>query len=157
AEEIRAAIQSDPGLSDLARQLLIEQTREGLRIQLVDADGQPVFATGQAAPNQRGRALLLRVATVLARLPYGLDIAGHTDAAPFRGGGDRSNWELSAERAGAARRVLIEAGIAEERLRAVAGRADRDLLSPDRPLDAANRRVSILVLMPGAPQEGPAP
>nr|WP_305123481.1 OmpA family protein [Roseomonas sp. GC11] len=116
---------------------------------MVDAEGQPVFATGQAAPNQRGRALLLRVAAVLAKLPNGLDLAGHTDAAPFRGGGDRSNWELSSERASAARRVLLEAGIAEDRLRAVAGRADRELLTPERPLDAANRRVSILVLIPG--------
>jgi chemotaxis protein MotB len=157
AQEIRAAVQSDPQLADLARQVLIEQTREGLRIQLVDADGQPVFSAGQAAPNGRGRALLLQVARVVARLPNGLDISGHTDASPFRGSGDRSNWELSSERASAARRVLIEAGIAEERLRAVAGRADRDPLLKDRPTDPTNRRVSILVLMPAGAPRGSTP
>ncbi|WP_160000012.1 flagellar motor protein MotB [Roseomonas sp. 18066] len=157
AQEIRAAIQADPQVADLARQLLIEQTREGLRIQLVDADGQPVFSAGQAAPNARGRALLLQVARVVARLPNGIDISGHTDATPFRGGGDRSNWELSSERASAARRLLIDAGIGEERLRAVAGRADRDLLLKDRPTDPTNRRVSVLVLMPATAPRGFAP
>ncbi|ONG55274.1 hypothetical protein BKE38_09320 [Pseudoroseomonas deserti] len=157
AQDIRAAIQSDPQIADLARQLLVEQTREGLRIQLVDADGQPVFSASQAAPNARGRALLQQVARVVARLPNAVDISGHTDATPFRGGGDRSNWELSSERASAARRILVEAGIAEDRLRAVAGRADRDLLLKDRPTDPTNRRVSILVLMPANAPRGFAP
>jgi chemotaxis protein MotB len=155
AAEVREALRDDGTLSELARQVLVEEVPEGLRVQLVDADGQPVFATGQAAPNDRGRALLLRVATVLARLPNPIEITGHTDAAPFRGGAGRTNWDLSAERANATRRLLLEGGIEEARIRSVSGRADRDPLLPGQPLGAANRRVAVLMLMP--PAERPAP
>jgi chemotaxis protein MotB len=148
AEEIRSSVASDPQLVDLARQLILDQVPEGLRIQIVDADRQPVFAAGQAAPNSRGRALLLRVAGVVTRLPNAVEIAGHTDGTPFKGGTDRSNWDLSSDRAGATRRLLVESGVSEDRVRAVAGRADRELLVPERPTDAANRRTSILVVMP---------
>jgi chemotaxis protein MotB len=155
AEQIRASIAADPALADLARQLLIEQTPEGLRIQLVDAEGRPMFALGGAAPNDLARALLARVAQAAARLNKEVDIVGHTDATPFRGGGDRSNWELSAERANATRRVLIEAGLPPERIRSVTGRADREPLLPDQPTAAANRRVSITILR--EVREGVAP
>jgi chemotaxis protein MotB len=148
AEEIRQAVRGDPALASLGRQLLIEEVPEGLRIQLVDAEGQPVFQTGQAAPNDRGRALLGRVATVLSRLAHPIEVTGHTDAAPFRGGIGRSNWDLSAERANATRRLLIDGGVGDGRMRSVAGRADRDLLVPNNPLDAANRRVAVLMLLP---------
>ncbi|MBP0447858.1 OmpA family protein [Roseomonas sp. SSH11] len=148
AEEIRTSVGSDPQLADLARQLILDQVPEGLRIQIVDADRQPVFAAGQAAPNSRGRALLLRVAGVIARLPNAVEIAGHTDGTPFKGGSDRSNWDLSSDRASATRRLLVDAGVSEDRVRAVAGRADRELLVPQHPTDAANRRTSILVVMP---------
>ncbi|HZF74780.1 MAG TPA: flagellar motor protein MotB [Acetobacteraceae bacterium] len=157
-EEIRQAVNNDPGLSDLGKQLLVEEVPEGLRIQIVDAEGQPVFPTGLAAPNERGRALLLRAAQVIARLPHQVEVTGHTDAAPFRGGAGRSNWELSAERANAARRLLLEAGIAERRVRSVTGRAEREPLNPANPLEAGNRRVAVLVLLPNisAPNGGAA-
>jgi chemotaxis protein MotB len=151
AEEIRQAIRNDPALAQLGRQLLVEEVPEGLRIQVVDSEGQPIFATGQGAPNERGRALLARAATVVARLPHPVEITGHTDATPFRGG-DRTNWELSAERANAVRRLLIEQGVAEPRIRGVQGRAEREPLVPGQPLDAVNRRVAVLVLFP---QPGP--
>jgi chemotaxis protein MotB len=145
AAEIRAAVQDDPALADLARQLVVEQVPEGLRIQILDADRQAMFPVGSASPNERARALLAKVAAVAARLPNGLVIAGHTDATPFRGG-ERSNWELSAERANAVRRLLLDAGIAETRLQSVAGHADRMPLLPNEPLAAGNRRVAITLL-----------
>ena len=156
AAEIRAAVQDDPALADLARQLVVEQVQEGLRIQILDADRQAMFPVGGAAPNDRARALLAKVAAVAARLPNGLAIAGHTDATPFRGG-DRSNWELSAERANAVRRLLLDAGIAEARLQSVAGHADRMPLLPQEPLAAGNRRVAITLLraVPVAPAGAP--
>jgi chemotaxis protein MotB len=155
AAEIRQSIAQDPALADLGRQLMIEQVPEGLRIQVIDAEGQPVFATGQAAPNARGRAVLLRAAAVIARLPNAVEITGHTDAVPFSTATDRTNWELSSERAAAVRRLLVENGVTEPRIRGVAGRADRELLLPAKPLDAANRRVSVLVLLSQpAPQPG---
>ena len=146
AEQIREAIRSDPALAELNRQLLIEQTPEGMRIQLVDAERQPMFALGGAAPNDRARALLLRVAQVIQRLPNAISIAGHTDSTPFRGGGERSNWDLSTERANVTRRLLIDAGVADGRIRSLSGNAERDLLIPDQPTAAANRRVSITLL-----------
>jgi chemotaxis protein MotB len=146
AEEIREMVREDPALSDLARQLVVEQVPEGLRIQILDAERQPMFPVGGAAPNERARALLAKVAQAATRLPNGLAIAGHTDATPFRGGGERSNWELSAERANAVRRLLLDGGIAESRLRSVTGHAERQPLLPDQPQAAANRRVAITLL-----------
>lgn len=146
AEQIREAVRADPTLAELTRQLLIEQTPEGMRIQLVDAERQPMFALGGAAPNDRARALLQRVAQVIQRLPNAISIAGHTDSTPFRGGGERSNWDLSTERANVTRRLLIDAGVADGRIRNLAGHAERDLLLPDQPTAAANRRVSITLI-----------
>jgi chemotaxis protein MotB len=152
AEEIRRVIAQDPALADLGRQLLVEQTSEGLRIQLLDADRQPMFALGGAAPNDRARALIARVAQVAARLPNPIAITGHTDATPFRGGGDRSNWDLSADRANATRRLLTEAGLPDARIRSVTGQAEREPLLPEQPMAAANRRVAITLI-----REAPEP
>jgi chemotaxis protein MotB len=148
AEQMRQAVRDDPDLAGLARQLVIDQTPEGLRIQILDADRQPMFASGSSALNERARALILKIAPVLMRLPNGLSIAGHTDAAPYRGT-DKTNWDLSSERANATRRLLTEAGLPEGRLRSVTGNADRSLLLPADPLAAANRRIAIVVLRMG--------
>jgi len=145
AEAIRKAVAADPSLTDLARQLAIDITPEGLRIQLLDQDHKPMFASGSAEPDERARLLLAKIAPVLARLPQPIAIAGHTDAAPYRGTG-RSNWELSTDRAVATRRLLAEDGLPEARFREVTGRADRELLLPADPLAAANRRIAIVVM-----------
>jgi chemotaxis protein MotB len=145
AEDIRAAVRDDPALAELARQLVVEQVPEGLRIQILDADRRPMFPVGGTAPNERARALLQKVIGIAARLPNALAIAGHTDATPFRGQ-ERSNWELSADRANAVRRIMVEGGIAEGRLSSVTGHADRSLLLPDEPTNPANRRVAITLL-----------
>ena len=149
AKQIRDEVARDPSLADLARQLSVDITSEGLRIQILDEDKQAMFPTGSAALTDRARSLLLKVAPVLMKLPERLSITGHTDAAPFRGG-DRSNWELSAERANATRRLLAEAGLPEARVQTVSGRADRDPLLPAEPLSAANRRIAIVVLRDAA-------
>jgi chemotaxis protein MotB len=157
AAELRSAVREDPALGELARQLVVEQVPEGLRIQILDAERQAMFPVGSAAPNERARALLAKVAAVTAKLPNGLAIAGHTDATPFRGG-ERSNWELSAERANAVRRLLLDAGIAESRLQSVTGHAERLPLMPDQPMAAANRRVAITLLRSQpAPEASRAP
>lgn len=156
AQQMRDAVRADPALDAVARQLAIDMTPEGLRIQILDEDKQPMFATGSAALNERARALLTKVAPVLLRLPQAISISGYTDAAPFRGG-ERSNWDLSSERANATRRLLAEAGLPEARMRGVAGHADRDPLLPADPFAAANRRVAITVLreVRGAPAGDP--
>ncbi len=145
AETIRESLRADPRIADMADQLAIDTTPEGLRVQLIDAERQPMFALGSSAPNERAKLLMAKIGPALAKLPNPVSIAGHTDAAPFRGS-DRSNWELSAERANATRRVLVDAGLPESRIRSVTGNADRDLLVPQDPLAAANRRIAIVVL-----------
>lgn len=154
AEQIRQAVKADPALAAVAQQLAIDITPEGLRIQILDEDRQPMFATGSAIANERAKLLLRKVAPVLLSLSQDISIAGHTDAAPYKGG-DRTNWELSAERANATRRLLLEAGLPASRIRSVTGNADRDPLLPDDPLAAANRRVAIVALR-SAPQAAAA-
>ena len=150
AKQIRDEITKDPALADLARQISVDIMPEGLRIQILDEDKQAMFATGSAVLNERARALLQKVAPVLMKLPERLSITGHTDATPFRGG-DRSNWELSAERANATRRLLVDAGVPESRVQTVSGRADKDPLLPSDPLAAVNRRIAIMVLRANNP------
>jgi chemotaxis protein MotB len=145
AAQIREAVRNDPALSELARQLSIDHTPEGLRIQILDEERTPMFATGSSAPNDRAKLVLHKIAPILARLPEDIAVSGHTDAAPFKGDG-RSNWELSADRANATRRALAEGGLPEGRIKRVAGMADKDPLLPADPFAAANRRIAILVL-----------
>ncbi|MBY0335397.1 MAG: OmpA family protein, partial [Acetobacteraceae bacterium] len=150
AEALREALRNDPRLAEVAQQVLIETVPEGLRIQLLEADGQPMFALGGGQPTERARALIRRVSDAAQRLPNPLTVTGHTDSTPFRAGG-RTNWDLSAERANATRRLLQEAGIPDARLRGVTGMADREPLLPDRPTDAGNRRVAITLLREATP------
>ena len=145
ARQMKAAIETDPELAPLARQLDIDLTPEGLRIQIHDADNQEMFATGSALPNDRTRALLLRLTPILRTLKEPIALAGYTDAAAYTDP-NRSNWDLSAERANATRRLLTDSGLPDDRIRDVTGHADRDLLHPETPLAAINRRVSITLL-----------
>jgi len=145
AGQIRDAVRADPALAGLLSQLAIDQTPEGLRIQLLDEERLPMFATGSSVMNERGRRLLQKIAPVLAALSEPIAITGHTDAAPYKGDG-KTNWELSTERANATRRLLSDAGLVEGRVRSVTGNADRDPLLPADPLAAANRRIAIVVL-----------
>ena len=104
-----------------------------------------MFALGSAEPNERARQLLQKIAPVLVRLKHAISIAGHTDAAQFPGP-DRTNWELSTERANMTRRLLVDDGFPEKRIASVTGHADHELLLPADPLAAANRRIAIVVL-----------
>jgi chemotaxis protein MotB len=145
ANDIREAVRSDPTLAELAKQLAIDMTPDGLRIQIVDEVKLPMFPTGSATPNDRAKLLIQKIVPILMKLHEPLSIAGHTDAAPFPGP-DRTNWELSAERANATRRLLSDGGLPEARIKSVIGDADRDPLLPADPLAAANRRIAILVM-----------
>ena len=149
-DALRETFMADPALAELARQVLVEIAPEGLRIQLLEADGQPMFGTGGAVPTERARIMIQRVAQAAARLPNPVQVTGHTDSTPFRGG-TRSNWDLSSERANATRRLLTEAGVAEARIRGVTGMADREPLLPQQPQAAGNRRVSIMLLRQAEP------
>jgi chemotaxis protein MotB len=144
ASDIRQAMQADPALADLAKQLAIDITPNGLRIQIMDEIKLPMFSSGSSSPNDRARALVQKVVPILNKLNEPISVAGYTDATPFPGP-DRTNWELSAERANATRRMLVDNGLPETRIQSVTGHADRDLLLPKDPFAAANRRIAILV------------
>ena len=150
ANDMQKAIASDPDLAPIARQLAVDLTPEGLRVQIRDSEGTPMFATGSPEPNDRARAVLRRLTPMLMGLHEPVAIAGYTDATPYPGPG-RSNWDLSADRANATRRILTEAGLPDGRLRDVTGHGDRDPLVPEAPLAASNRRVAIMLLRSAPP------
>jgi chemotaxis protein MotB len=151
ANEIRQAIQSIPELEPLAQNLMIDQTPEGLRIQIVDQDRVSMFPGGSGQMYPQTRQLVMQVGQALSKLPNKLSISGHTDGTPFAAGSTRDNWDLSAERANATRRALQSGGIADNRIQDVVGRADRDLLVPDQPGNPRNRRISIVLLRETTP------
>jgi chemotaxis protein MotB len=145
AQAMQKAVAADPALIPLAKQFSIDLTPQGLLIQIRDEDKRPMFGSGSADPNPQTQKLLARLAPILAKLPEPVSVAGYTDAAPYAGTG-MSNWDLSTQRANATRRVLSEQGVPDARIRDVTGHADRDLLLPADPLNAANRRIAILLL-----------
>ncbi len=147
AESLRQAMQSMPELAELSKQLIIDQTPEGLRIQLVDQEGRSMFETNSARPNPRAQVLLRAVSRVVNQLPNRISITGHTSAnagsSRASGSGD---WSLSSERANASRTILQGAGVDPDRIYQVSGKAGSDPLYPDDPTLAGNRRIAIVLL-----------
>ena len=146
ATSIRQAIQEIPELKELAKNLVVDTTPEGLRIQIVDQEQNVMFSAGSSQMEPQAKALMGLVAKAIADLPNKLSVSGHTDSSPFTHGGGRDNWDLSTERANASHRALEAAGIADSRITDVVGRADRDLLFPNDPTSPRNRRISIVLL-----------
>ncbi len=144
---LRQAIQDVPELRQLAQSLIIDRTPEGMRIQIVDQERFAMFPLGSAVPYDHTRKLMQLVAQVVQRLPNKIAVTGHTDATPFaRANGSYGNWELSTDRANSSRRTLIEAGLPEDRISRVVGKADQEPLFADNPFDPRNRRISIVLL-----------
>jgi len=156
AADIQKAIGLDPELAPIARQLSVDLTPEGLRVQIRDSDGQPMFASGSAEPNERATAVLKRLTPMLLTLHEPIAIGGYTDATPYAGQG-RTNWDLSADRANATRRVLTEFGLPDSRIRDVTGHGDRDLLVPSDPQSASNRRIALLLVRTAPPAPAATP
>lgn len=145
AQSLRQALQDMPELAELSKQLLIDQTPEGLRIQLVDQEGRSMFQEGKVMPNDRARILLRAIAKVVNQLPNRVSISGHTSASPA-GRQSEGDWQLSSGRADAARQILQGAGVVSDRVYQVAGKANSDPLYPDDPTLAGNRRIAIVLL-----------
>ncbi len=140
------ALGQSPALLPFAESLLIDDTPEGLRIQIVDRDQTAMFPSASAELYPAARELLRVVAQSLAALPNRLSIRGHTDARPFAPGVRYDNWRLSSDRANATREALVGAGVAARRIADVIGKADADALIEDDPADPRNRRISLVVL-----------
>ena len=144
--EIQVAIQSSPELRDLQDQIQFEQTDEGLKIRLIDKDKRSMFRQGTDELYNYARRLISEVGVHVEKMPNRIALYGHTDNKPFRGAPDYSNWELSADRANAARRVVRATGVTDGRLFEVVGKASTEPLYLDRPDRTENRRITILVL-----------
>jgi chemotaxis protein MotB len=143
-DKIQQAMKQIPAFKDMQNQIKMTITAEGLRIDLLETKGGLFFATGNPTPTVAGGELLKVLAGELVKLPNKIVIEGHTDSTPY-GRPDYSNWELSADRANAARRILSESGLDPSRISQVRGFADQRLLLKDDPTNPSNRRISIIV------------
>ncbi len=145
-EKIRKAMEKElKEFSGLQDQVEIVVTEEGLRIELLETESGVFFQTGQSKPTDVGNRIIGSLAEQLAKLPNPIVIEGHTDARPFSSDAGYTNWELSVDRANAARRILGSKGVPNERLVQIRGFADQHLRKPNAPEDPSNRRVSIIV------------
>ena len=150
AESIRQEIREVPALSAIADHIEIEVTEEGLRIQLLEDSAGVFFHSGSAVPKPAGAGVLRVLGQQLGGMPNAIVIEGHTDARPFARTGGYSNWELSVDRANAARRIMLTGGLNEAQVQQVRGWADRRLRDRSNPLADSNRRVTVTMLLPQA-------
>jgi len=156
AKQLKQALQENPALQGLSDHILIDQTPEGLRIQIIDKENASMFPSGSAILFEKSRDLLKLVGQVLSHLPNQISIAGHTDGAIFSAGSRRDNWTLSTERANVCRQALVSGGITPERVARVIGMADREPLDPN-PNGPKNRRISITLLRDANASTQPTP
>jgi chemotaxis protein MotB len=145
AQSLRQALQDMPELAELSKNLIVDQTPEGLRIQLVDQEGRSMFNEGSVQPNDRAKLLLRAISKVINQLPNRISIYGHTSASPG-GAKVEGDWQLSAARADASRRILQGAGVDADRVYQVSGKASSEPLYPDDPMLPGNRRIAIVLL-----------
>jgi chemotaxis protein MotB len=145
-EKIEAKIESNPLLSKYKKQLLLDFTSEGLRIQIVDEQNRPMFALASAQLQPYTKEILQEIGVVLNDVPNKIGLSGHTDSTPYFTDAGYSNWELSADRANASRRALIAGGMADTKILRVVGLASAVHLDRLDPFNPINRRISIVVM-----------
>lgn len=144
-EQLQRSIRSINDLEKLRNNIEMTVTAEGLRIELLESEKGTFFDSGSAALNQSGQEMLALLAAELGGVPNRISIEGHTDAKPYTGKGNYSNWELSSDRANAARRLMQVSGLRADQVSQVRGFADQRLRNEKDPLEASNRRISIIV------------
>jgi chemotaxis protein MotB len=143
---LRQALQDMPEISEVSKHLIVEETRQGLNIEIVDQNGRSMFAEGSKEPYERTRKLIERLATPLKAMPFRISITGHTSASRLPPQAGYGPWELSADRANIVRTQLEANGVPPSHFFMVAGKADTDPLFPDDPFISANRRVTITLM-----------
>ncbi|MFZ2319949.1 MAG: flagellar motor protein MotB [Pseudomonas sp.] len=145
-QELQNKVEENPQLKQFKDQILFEITQDGLRIQIMDAENRPMFASGSANLEPYFEDILLAMSDTIKAVPNKISVSGHTDAKPFVGRGDFGNWELSANRANAARRALVFGGYPDDQVARVVGYASSALFDREKPLNPVNRRIDIIVL-----------
>jgi len=144
-EKLEQAMKTIPQFQQMKNNVELTITNEGLRVELLENENGMFFESGNAHPTDRGEELLVRLAAELGKLSNTLLIEGHTDAKPYSGDGSYSNWELSADRANSARRLMQASGLRPAQIGQVRGFADQRLRTPQDPTNASNRRISVIV------------
>jgi chemotaxis protein MotB len=152
-DELRKAVDESQALEPFKDQLLLDITPEGLRIQIVDKQNRPMFDSGSTHLKSYTVAILTELAKYLNTVPNRLSLTGHTDATPYADGSGRTNWDLSADRANAARRALEAAGLATDKTARVVGLSSSVLFDREDPRNPINRRISIIVMTRQAEQD----
>jgi chemotaxis protein MotB len=144
--DVKQKISGIPELAPLASSLLIDNTPEGIRIQIMDQDKVDMFAPGSADMYPRAKELLAQIAKIIGKLPNKISITGHTDPSGYVDPTGYTNWELSSDRALATRRALLAGGLEDNQLQKVVGASDREPMDPTQARSPRNRRVSIVLL-----------
>ena len=150
-EKLEQAMKQMPKFAQMKDNVELTITNEGLRVELLESAKGMFFEIGNARPTDNGEELLVRLAQELGSIPNPILIEGHTDAAPYSGVREYGNWELSADRANSARRIMEENGLHLGQVKQVRGYADQRLRIPAEPTNPANRRVSVIVQYMTAP------
>lgn len=146
SETLRKEIDSSSDFQGLKDQIIIDVTPEGLRIQLIDAMNKSMFEAGGADFTEQTLEILKKLGAQINKMPNKVSISGHTDVSPIIGRDQFSNWELSTERANAARRALLNGGLIENKVARIVGLGPTQLFNPEEPNSPTNRRISIIVL-----------
>ena len=144
--KIESIIEVNPLLKKYKNQLLLDITSEGLRIQIVDEKNRPMFALAKAELQPYTREILHVIGMVLNEVPNKIGLSGHTDSTPYYSEAGYSNWELSADRANASRREMVQGGLGEDKVLRVVGLASAAHLDRKDPFNPINRRISIIVM-----------
>lgn len=155
--KILQAMQAAPDLAPLQENVMFEETPDGMLIQIVDSKGKPMFASGSAKMKDATVKLMALLGQSLTELPNDMVITGHTDAVPFTSRKSYDNWDLSTDRANAMRRILKDNGVTTDRITRVSGMAATQLLKPEAPKDASNRRIEVLLAYEKIEAPKPAP
>jgi chemotaxis protein MotB len=143
---LRQALQQMPEISEVSKHIVVEESRDGLNIEIVDQDGRSMFPDAAKEPFERTRLLIKKLAPSLKAMPYRVSITGHTSTSKLPEKPGYGAWELSADRANAVRAILVGEGLQPSHIFMVAGKADTDPLFPDNPSMSPNRRVTITLM-----------
>jgi len=146
AQDVKQSVEQDPDLKDFKNNIVVQNTPEGLKIDMIDDQKKPMFQPGGAVLTDAGKKVLDSMANIIIKTPNNIIINGYTDAGGTTANPQYTNWELSVDRANATRRFLVTTQLERDRVLKITGYADRDLLTPEDPTNPRNRRVTIILV-----------
>jgi chemotaxis protein MotB len=154
-DKLEQAVRDSAALRKIKEHIVFTITNEGLRVELLEGDGSTFFESGSPLPTTFGEDLLQKLAEEIGKLPNKVTVEGHTDSRPYLGRANYSNWELSADRANASRRLMQEKGIRADQVTQVRGFADQSLRNKANPKDGTNRRITLIIQYQTDPEPEP--